>query len=207
YIQATSRVGRDSSRLPGVVLTLFMPTKPRDRSHYEAFSTFHAAMYRYVEPTSVTPFALPARRRALHAAAVIAVRHSLQPMAGNDRAARIAEHSAAVSRVAEALANRMRHADSRETSGIERDMTTFINEWSVRGSRTGLRYSSAPNAVNHRTLLRRFGETADDEARDTLQSMRHVDRVVRVKIFGKATQDAPDNDGPRHGPRRDGRGR
>jgi hypothetical protein len=74
YIQATSRVGRDA-RGPGLVVTVFNPAKPRDRSHYEHFRSYHAAIYRWVEPTSVTPFAAPVRDRALHALLVTLVRY------------------------------------------------------------------------------------------------------------------------------------
>jgi hypothetical protein len=56
YIQATSRVGRNPDR-PGLVIALLNVHKPRDRSHYERFSYWHAAFYRAVEATSVTPFA------------------------------------------------------------------------------------------------------------------------------------------------------
>jgi hypothetical protein len=64
YIQATSRVGRDDSK-PGLVVTLLNVHKPRDRSHYERFETYHASFYRSVEATSVTPFSPRAIDRGL----------------------------------------------------------------------------------------------------------------------------------------------
>ena len=75
YIQASSRVGRDKNRPPAIVTTLYSPSKPRDRSHYETFSSYHQALYRYVEPTSITPWAKPARERALHAALILSLIH------------------------------------------------------------------------------------------------------------------------------------
>lgn len=63
YIQATSRVGRQH---PGLVVTMYNWVSPRDISHYERFKSYHAALYRYVEPISVTPFSSRALDRGLH---------------------------------------------------------------------------------------------------------------------------------------------
>jgi len=83
YIQASSRVGRIHDR-PGLVVTLLNAQKPRDRLHFERFRQFHAAFYRVVEPTSVTPWAARAIDRALAAVVVACVRH-LHPELTDER--------------------------------------------------------------------------------------------------------------------------
>jgi len=73
YIQASSRVGRDRDK-PGLVVTNYNQFKPRDRSHFESFRSYHENVYRHVEPTSVTPFSIPVLERAIHALAVTLAR-------------------------------------------------------------------------------------------------------------------------------------
>jgi hypothetical protein len=74
YIQATGRVGRSWWERPGLVVTIYGASKPRDRSHFEKFRSYHERLYAQVEPTSVTPFAPPVLDRALHAVMVAYVR-------------------------------------------------------------------------------------------------------------------------------------
>lgn len=183
YIQATSRVGRDRGYLPGVVLSLYMPTKPRDRSHYEMFRPFHDAMYRYVEPSSVTPFALPARERAFHSALVSAVRMATS-LNRNPSAAKFDRASQELRELLDSLYARMARADDTEELGISESARRIEDWWQAQAS-DGLRYSSSSGAKNYRPLLKRFGEPGHPDARETLQSMRHVDSSVRVKIVGR----------------------
>lgn len=70
YIQVSGRVGRNVNRSPGLVVTLYSSAKPRDRSHFEHFRSYHQRLYAQVEPSSVTPFSLPAMERGLRAVAV-----------------------------------------------------------------------------------------------------------------------------------------
>ena len=51
-----------------LVVTIYSPTKPRDRSLYEQFRSYHEQLYSWVEPTSVTPFCEPVLERSLHSA-------------------------------------------------------------------------------------------------------------------------------------------
>jgi hypothetical protein len=74
YIQVTGRVGRRWWEQPGLVVTLYSASKPRDRSHFEKFRSYHERLYAQVEPTSVTPFSPPVLDRALHAVMVAYVR-------------------------------------------------------------------------------------------------------------------------------------
>ena len=75
YIQASSRVGRTADR-PGLVVTLFNWSRPRDLAHYEDFEHYHATFYRQVEALSVTPYTRRSLDRGTAAAFVAAVRNS-----------------------------------------------------------------------------------------------------------------------------------
>lgn len=75
YIQASSRVGRKLPDGPGIIFALYSPSKPRDKSQYEQFQGYHSRIYSNVEPTSVTPFSINAREKALHAVLVGLIRH------------------------------------------------------------------------------------------------------------------------------------
>ncbi|HEU4711938.1 MAG TPA: DISARM system helicase DrmA [Pyrinomonadaceae bacterium] len=136
YIQATSRVGRDPNR-PGLVVTLLNIHKPRDRSHYERFETYHTSFYRSVEATSVTPFSPRALDRALAAAVVALSRHSNSTMTPSLGAQQILSTRAALGDVADRFARRAgNHAafDSREHEDRVKDnvlsrCNSLLDDW------------------------------------------------------------------------------
>ncbi len=68
YIQVSGRVGRRWQDRPGLILTIYNPSKSRDRSHFEQFHSYHRRLYEKVEPTSTTPFAISALRRGFDGA-------------------------------------------------------------------------------------------------------------------------------------------
>jgi hypothetical protein len=178
YIQASSRVGRDAKRPPGVVLALLSPTKPRDRSHYESFQSFHSGFYRHVEPTSVTPYALPARERALHGAFLALVRMA-SSFARNERASDILKHGSEAEELTSAFLARVARAEPEEMEGARDRLHDFLSYWrglaSERG--TNLRYRSAGRA--HVSLIRAF--RAAGTGWETLQSLRHVDVPLKLE--------------------------
>ncbi|GLZ43614.1 helicase-related protein [Actinokineospora sp. NBRC 105648] len=182
YIQATSRVGRDRNR-PGLVVVLYSPSKPRDRSHYESFVPYHSALYRAVEPTSVTPFSVAARGRALHADLVVLVRHGLGLGADTD-ADRFDSADPALRVLVEQFLARARAADPAESDEVERDLHRLLGEWdaAVEQAQTagGLVYRASGKA--RPKLLRRFSHSYGTWP--TLDSMRNVDAEVEVYVRG-----------------------
>jgi len=74
YIQITGRVGRRWWERPGLILTIYNPSKSRDRSHFEQFHSYHRRLYEKVEPTSATPFSISALRRGMSGAVISWVR-------------------------------------------------------------------------------------------------------------------------------------
>ena len=73
YIQATGRVGRRSG---GLIVTFLRASRPRDLDHYEFFTGYHHALYRYVEPITVAPFSPRARERGLGPLSVVLLRQA-----------------------------------------------------------------------------------------------------------------------------------
>jgi len=182
YIQATSRVGR-SSRRPGIVVTLYSPSKPRDRSHYESFVPYHSMLYSSVEPTSVTPFSLPARTRALHADLVLLVRHAMG-LSANEDAALFDANDPEFQEIIKEFFDRASSADSSEAAHVFEDMERLIIEWSrlvLDAEEMGGLYYSHPGR-EHARLLRRFTESG--EGWPTLDSMRSVDVEIKVGVRG-----------------------
>ena len=179
YIQASSRVGRDANRPPGIVFALFSPSKPRDRSHYEFFRAFHKGYYRHVEPTSVTPFALPAQDRGLHGAFLALVR-MVSPIHANNHASRVNAQIAVVRELANDFLNRIEKACDGELSESRACLEKFISFWTGLASekRANLRFQSG--GKQNSQLIRPFREPG--EGWETLQSLRHVDTPLKLVV-------------------------
>jgi len=110
YIQATSRVGRDVDK-PGLVVTLFNIHRPRDRSHYERFASYHESFYRSVEATSVTPFSPRALDRGLAGTLVALARQGLAAMTPAKGATAILNERMKLNFVVEKLSERAESHD------------------------------------------------------------------------------------------------
>jgi Helicase conserved C-terminal domain len=126
YIQATSRVGR---RFPGLVVTMLNSAKSRDRSHYESFRDFHAALYRQVESSSVTPFSARARARALHAVLIALVRLTIPELRPNDGARSVAQHLPKLAAIQTMIVDRVRNVDNAERDHTAAELDQIVAEW------------------------------------------------------------------------------
>jgi hypothetical protein len=187
YIQASSRVGRDQKRPPGIVLTLYSSSKPRDRSHYENFESYHGALYRSVEPTSVTPFAPPSRDRALHASLIILVRHACK-LGANEDAGLFDPSNKLFKKYVNILMERMVKAEPEEENNIRNHVERIIEEWkemilAAKTEHKPLRFFNR-GGRQYSTLLRYFGERSGD-GWQTLNSMRNVDMESVISVTGE----------------------
>ena len=185
YIQASSRVGR--SEAPGVVFANYYREQARSLSHYESFRPYHEAFYRFVEPTSVTPYTYQARLRALHAALVIVMRYGKVGLLYNGAAANFDPDDPRVSKAVEQLKQRCALSAPDQVDEVNRHIGALVAEWRTevercREARRKLEYQVSSNDNGRDRLLYNH----DDRIRGlwtALQSLRNVENTALLKAL------------------------
>ncbi|MDV3000183.1 MAG: hypothetical protein N5P05_001789 [Chroococcopsis gigantea SAG 12.99] len=204
YIQATSRVGRDSKR-PGLVITLLNIHRPRDRSHYERFNNWHRNFYRAVEATSVTPFSDRALDRGL-AGVTVALARLLNPqMTGPLGASYINEQRPAIDEVIEILTRRAGQHNPKLTpeqsqllrENVRQRVGELLDTWErIADREQRLQYQKEIDGVS--PLLLDAADPAADKAEldrskfKAQRSLRDVEYTVKLRVrdpYGKTMEE------------------
>ncbi len=175
YIQATSRVGRDN---PGMVVTIYNSTRSRDRSHYEQFLRYHSALYRYVEATSLTPFADRARDRGLHALYVALCRYLVPGLLGNEDAVNYQSNDSGVISVRNMILDYVELVDPDELDAVIDELSDIEEQWELETTGS-LVYRSFKS---EKKLLK--SDIENDRFR-TMNSMRNVDAQSGIYLMGR----------------------
>jgi len=191
YIQASSRVGRGET--PGIVFVNYYKTQARSLSHYENFRSYHDSFYRFVEPTSLTPFTFQARSRALHAALVIAIRHSGIGILHNDMAGDFNKENDLVRKVIKEMKIRCKLAIGNNKDAVKKTnehIDSLVLEWAneveyCKKNKIKLVYNS--NDRNFNNVICNF-ET-ENGLWQTLQSMRNVESSALLKLVKGVKRD------------------
>jgi superfamily II DNA/RNA helicase len=179
YIQVTGRIGRRWWERPGLVVTMLSPHRPRDRSHFERFRSYHERLYAQVEPTSVTPFSPPALDRALHAVVATYVRH-------RGEAERVASPFPAPTELLdeahELLLRRLKGIEPSEQEEFEKIFEKRRSEWEHwQRSQWGTPFATAEDGLLRSSMGYASG-TAAILSWPTPTSMRSVDAECRAEI-------------------------
>jgi len=186
YIQVSSRVGR-SSNSPGLVVINYSQSKPRDKSHYERFRSYHQRLYAQVEPTSVTPFSPPAVERALHGVIAALVRQKLPAVqASTPRPFPLKPNSQIRLLIEEVFEKRVLTVDAQEKENVMRVFRKRLNEW-LAWDPAEYGGFGAPQASP--SLMYPAGSeeqhTWNGHSWPTLSSMRDVDATCEAEITKK----------------------
>jgi ATP-dependent helicase YprA (DUF1998 family) len=192
YIQATSRVGRGD--VPGLVVAVLNNAKARDRSHYETFSTWHEALYRDVEPTSVTPFASRARDRALHSVLVALIRHLVPGML--DRPAISDDVIEEAGSLIRDIVQRANLIDPDETA-VQTELERLLEKWDLRAPQSYWSWkvkSSLLQDAERAATLRAMGRLPGD-AWPTLNNMRSVEASTRFRLAERLKERTSEEEG------------
>lgn len=188
YIQATSRVGRQA---PGLVVTVYNWTRPRDISHMERFHSYHETLYRFVEATSVTPFSSRARDKGLEGVLTSLVRLGDDRLTPEGNAGAIDAGSPWVKEVVDRLSERATSIVGSEAGDETRaELLNAIDRWTTAVSVDDgeLRYSSRGLSIEKRAEKEWLLDSQEERERGGTfvapGSLREVENEVPVNLIG-----------------------
>ncbi|WP_440065597.1 DISARM system helicase DrmA [Streptosporangium sp. OZ121] len=185
YIQASSRVGRDAER-PGLVITLYNWSRPRDLAHYEDFEHYHATFYRQVEALSVTPYTRRALDRGTAAMFVAAVRNVEESHSCNRDAEEVPLSGPVVGRIVDRLLTRAEAAGNVRARDYLAErikvVTDFWEQSRSSAARLGYERRNTKQEIL-RGLLNRAGNGRWD-ALTVGNSMRETENEINLLLPG-----------------------
>jgi hypothetical protein len=185
YIQASSRVGRDASR-PGLVVTLYNWSRPRDLAHYEDFEHYHATFYRRVEALSVTPYTRRALDRGTTATFVAAVRNAEELYSRNADAHDVPLDGDVVNRIVDRLLARAEAISGDRGRGyFEERIKVLKDRWSQ--AKTGsARLGYTSGTAKKQQLLGLLEPAGNGRWGDLTvgQSMRETENEINLLLPG-----------------------
>jgi hypothetical protein len=141
YIQASSRVGRDATDRPGLVVALGNWARPRDLAHFEQFRHYHETFYAQVEALSVTPYSPTSLARGIDGLLVSVARVTqafhAEGLSPERNAWRIKDNLPAAERIVARLKKRIAAAslDDDATKRASDLLVNRIDRWSERAKR------------------------------------------------------------------------
>ena len=132
----------------------------------------------------MTPFTYRVRKRALHAALVIALRHGCDDLTANGAAGRFRRDGAQVQAAVEALKRRCRRAAGDAANDTARHLDRLVDEWHDEALRCdrenrGLHYHCRDESADR--LLGAFDGARPGRWR-TLNSMRNVEDTALLSV-------------------------
>jgi hypothetical protein len=175
-----------------LIVTIYNPVKPRDRSHFEKFRTYHERLYAQVEPSTVTPFTPPALKRALHAVMVAYVRQ----LGGKNAAECPSPYpESVVKKISDILVERVNSVDNQEKDNLQIEINRRIAEWKVWNHNKWQAGPASENPTQLRYPGMYYPEIWKHKSWVTPISMRSVDLECKPEITQLYLKDSLDEMG------------
>jgi hypothetical protein len=193
YIQATSRVGRDTDR-PGLVLTVYQWSRPRDLAHYESFAYDHATFGMRVEGLTTTPFSDRAVDRGLTAVVAALLRHAGPASLPNTAAATVPLSGPSADTLMEILTERAAYVtdDNARTDQVRAWTQHRLDRWAQRRSQVKTGVLGYEQGIDVTGLLHKPNDGSWD-LWSAPMSLREVEPEILLQMSRRdaATDDAP----------------